>query len=88
MSAPVATANQDMAMVYHAVFSTPQGRIVLEHILNRVCALDTPITTVGGELNMASQVGARNIGLIIKALATAPLTSVRPNVQTEKPTNE
>ena len=79
----VASANHDLAMIYHKVFSTHEGRIVLEHILNHVCALDTPIMATS-DLNMASQVGARNIGLIIKKMALAPMTGPRPTVLTEK----
>ena len=79
----VATANQDIAMAYSKVFGTPEGKLVLEHILTRVCLLDAPIV-ITSELSMASQVGARNIGLIIKSFALASITVSRPNVVTEK----
>ena len=81
----VASANHDMAMIYHNVFSTHDGRLVLDHILNQVCLINTPIMTTS-DINMASQVGARNIGLIIKQMALAPLTGPRPTVLTKKET--
>lgn len=85
MTAAVATANHDMAMMYHYVFGTAEGQMVLDHILNRVCLLDTPILATC-ELDMAGKVSARNLGLLIKSLATAPLTVPRPTVLMKKET--
>ena len=83
MTASVATANHDMAMMYHYVFATAEGQMVLYHILNRVCLLDTPILATC-ELDMAGKVAARNLGLLIKSLATAPLVVSRPIVVMKK----
>lgn len=86
MNAQVPVPDHEMAQIYARVFSTPEGRKVLDHITDRLCLLNTPIVA-SDALSMAAHVAARNLGLRIKHMANGSLVLASINVTTSKETN-
>lgn len=84
MSNPELDQRDDWAMRYHRVASSPEGRLVLEHIITRLCLTDTVFRS-SDAMVLAEHVAGRNIGLMIRNLAYGELRTQKPGVSTDKP---
>lgn len=65
---PAETSDEVIGDAYRAVFGTPQGQLVLDHIVQTLCGVDTNLF-IASDHGLAYNAARRDVGLEIARIA-------------------
>lgn len=78
--ADLAAARHALARAYSNVFTTPEGRAVLNDIVQRICGVDA-IVTASEPMHAVAILERANVGKQIAALAAGPSTERETKIE-------
>ena len=69
-----------VAQLFHGVFGTPEGRKVLDYIVQEICLVDTALPFNTDPMTLAASNAQRAVGLQIAGLALLDYDDKKPDV--------